>query len=79
MSSACIDNHILIWGIRKEATPGQEPMILRAEFFLKYLEGGLDNRGRAERGHWRVSGQGAGGKASGGSGGIGEAFPNRAL
>ena len=38
MSSACIDNHILIWGIRKEATPGQEPMILRAELFLKYLE-----------------------------------------
>jgi predicted nucleic acid-binding protein len=38
MSSACLDNHILIWGIRKEATPGQEPMILRAELFLKYLE-----------------------------------------
>ena len=38
MNSACIDNHILIWGIRKEATPGQEPMILRAELFLKYLE-----------------------------------------
>lgn len=38
MSSVCIDNHILIWGIRKEATPGQEPMILRAELFLKYLD-----------------------------------------
>jgi predicted nucleic acid-binding protein len=38
MSSVCIDNHILIWGIRKEATPGQEPMILRAELFLKCLD-----------------------------------------
>jgi|SRR6185503_3832815 len=37
MSAACIDNHILIWGIRKEATPGQESMILRAELFLEFL------------------------------------------
>lgn len=38
MTLVCIDNHILIWGIRKEATPGQEPMIARAEAFIDYLE-----------------------------------------
>ena len=38
MSTACLDNHILIWGIRQEATLGQESMILRAELFLKHLE-----------------------------------------
>jgi len=38
MSAVCIDNHILIWGVRKKATPGQEGMILRAELFLDLLE-----------------------------------------
>lgn len=38
MKTVCIDTHILIWGVRKHATPGQEPMIQRAEMFLEYLE-----------------------------------------
>ena len=38
MNTACIDNHILIWGVRKEATPGQDMMIERAELFLEYCD-----------------------------------------
>lgn len=34
----CIDNHILVWGIRREATPGQEKMIKRTGLLLEYLE-----------------------------------------
>lgn len=34
----CFDNHILIWGIRREATPGQEEMIRRTGLLLDYLE-----------------------------------------
>lgn len=34
----CFDNHILIWGIRGEATPGQEEMIRRTRLLLEYLE-----------------------------------------
>ena len=34
----CIDNHILIWGIREEATPGQEDMIRRTKLLLDLLE-----------------------------------------
>lgn len=33
----CIDTNILIWGIRKEASPGQEDNILYAKHFLKTL------------------------------------------
>jgi predicted nucleic acid-binding protein len=38
MNTACIDNHILIWGVRKQATPGQDKMIERAELFLEYCD-----------------------------------------
>jgi predicted nucleic acid-binding protein len=34
----CLDNHILVWGIRQEATPGQEDMIRRTKLFLDYLD-----------------------------------------
>lgn len=37
MNLPCIDNHILIWGVRQKATLGQEPMILRAISFLSKL------------------------------------------
>lgn len=30
----CIDTHILVWGVRRVAEPGQEIMIERAEHFL---------------------------------------------
>lgn len=33
----CIDNHVLVWGIRKKATPGQEHMIPRTEVLIDYL------------------------------------------
>lgn len=38
MSIVCLDTNILIWGIKKQATPGQENMILQAENFLKWLD-----------------------------------------
>lgn len=34
----CLDNHILIWGIREEATLGQEDMIRRTKLFLDLLD-----------------------------------------
>ena len=34
----CLDNHILIWGIRQVATLGQEEMIRRTKLFLDFLE-----------------------------------------
>jgi len=34
----CLDNHILIWGIRQVATPGQEDMIRRTRLFFEFLE-----------------------------------------
>ncbi|MBY6273961.1 MAG: hypothetical protein CW346_17455 [Bacillaceae bacterium] len=34
----CIDNHILVWGIGKQAKKGQEAMIERAEAFLEKLK-----------------------------------------
>jgi predicted nucleic acid-binding protein len=34
----CLDTHILIWAIKGEAEAGQEPMILRAQAFLRSLE-----------------------------------------
>ena len=33
----CIDTNILIWGVRKESTEGQEDNIVFAEYFLKSL------------------------------------------
>lgn len=37
MKTVCIDNHILIWGVRKIASPGQEFMIERTSQFLAWL------------------------------------------
>lgn len=33
----CLDSDILIWGLKKEATDGQEHMIIKAEAFISYL------------------------------------------
>ena len=38
MGIVCIDTHIVIWGIKKQATKGQENMISRAESFLNWLD-----------------------------------------
>lgn len=38
MSRACLDNHILIWGIRGVAEVGQEVMIRRAKALISELE-----------------------------------------
>lgn len=38
MSLVCIDNHVLIWGIRKQASPTQQEMIERAAQFLESLD-----------------------------------------
>lgn len=37
MGLVCLDNHVLIWGIKEEASPGQEPMIPLAKSYLKHL------------------------------------------
>jgi len=34
----CIDSHIFIWGIKKQATQGQENMIERAEFLFQWAD-----------------------------------------
>ena len=34
----CIDSQILIWGIKKQCTEGQENMIQRAEYFFKWAD-----------------------------------------
>lgn len=39
MSRVCLDNHILIWGVRGMATSGQESMIQRAKGLLEKLDG----------------------------------------
>ncbi len=36
--SICLDTHILIWGIKEEATTGQEPMVEKAKIFLSHVE-----------------------------------------
>lgn len=33
----CLDTHVLIWGIKEEASPGQEDMVQRAKSYIKYL------------------------------------------
>ncbi len=38
MGLICIDTHAVIWGVKREATPGQEEMIDRAVAFLKECE-----------------------------------------
>ncbi len=37
MSVVCLDTHILVWGIRREATQGQEDYIPHARFLLQKL------------------------------------------
>lgn len=34
----CIDSHLIIWGIKKQASEGQEHMIEKAENFFKYMD-----------------------------------------
>lgn len=34
----CLDTQIVIWGVKKEASPGQEEMLAKAELFLKTCE-----------------------------------------
>lgn len=38
MKLVCLDNHILIWGIKEEATPGQENMVPKAKRFFRWLD-----------------------------------------
>lgn len=38
MKRACLDNHILIWGVRGVSTPGQEGMINRAQSLFEDLD-----------------------------------------
>lgn len=38
MRSVCLDTHVLIWGVKEQATPGQERMIPRAKAFLSEPE-----------------------------------------
>lgn len=38
MRRVCLDNHILIWGLRRVSTPGQESMISRTAALLEDLD-----------------------------------------
>ena len=38
MSLVCFDTQIIIWGVKKQATPGQEPNIDKAEFLIEQCE-----------------------------------------
>lgn len=38
MNRVCLDNHILIWGVRGISTPGQEGMIDRAQALFEDLD-----------------------------------------
>lgn len=38
MRLVCLDNHALIWGIKEEATEGQELMVPRAKAFIESLD-----------------------------------------
>lgn len=38
MNIVCLDTHFVIWGVKKEATPGQEENIKKASFLLDELE-----------------------------------------
>lgn len=39
----CIDANIFIWGIKKQASPGQEEMLKRAEYLFQWMD---DNKHR---------------------------------
>lgn len=38
MKPVCLDTHVIIWGIKHEADPGQEDMITRATALIKSLD-----------------------------------------
>lgn len=38
MNLVCFDNHVLVWGIKEQATPGQENMIPRTKAFIRKLQ-----------------------------------------
>lgn len=38
MPIACVDTQAFIWGIKEQATPGQEEMVVKAKSLLKHLE-----------------------------------------
>jgi predicted nucleic acid-binding protein len=38
MKIVCLDTHLLIWGIKEEATEGQEEMVQKAKLFFKWLD-----------------------------------------
>lgn len=37
MTLVCLDTHLLIWGIKEEATEGQEEMVHKTRLFFKWL------------------------------------------
>lgn len=37
MSLVCLDNHVLIWGIKEQPTDGQEEMVSRTKAFIESL------------------------------------------
>ena len=32
----CLDTHVIIWGIKEEASPGQENMVQRAKSYIRH-------------------------------------------
>ena len=38
MSLICVNNHLLIWGVRNEATKGQEDMVAKAVRYINFLD-----------------------------------------
>lgn len=34
----CLDTHVIIWGIKEEATPGQEEMVQRAKSYIRHQD-----------------------------------------
>jgi len=34
----CLDTHVIIWGIKEEATPGQEEMVQRAKNYIRHQD-----------------------------------------
>lgn len=38
MELVCVDNHVLIWAIKNEASSGQEEMVSRTKRFIKHLD-----------------------------------------
>ena len=42
MSLVVVDTQILIWAVKREATPGQEPMIQKALHYLEHLDKSKD-------------------------------------